>query len=128
MRTYRRPVSGLWWTRNPFYLWYMAREVSSVFIVAYALVLLWGLVRLSQGKAAFEAWQASLGSPIAVGFHSITLILVAYHAWTWFKVMPKTMPRVPISDRAIVVLACTASLVGSLALFVAVWWFGLWAI
>jgi fumarate reductase subunit C len=32
----------------------------------------------------------------------VTLLLVVYHAWTWFKVMPKTLPRVPLSDNGIV--------------------------
>jgi len=39
MRTYTRPMAG-WWRRNPFYLWYMLREASCVFITLYALILL----------------------------------------------------------------------------------------
>jgi fumarate reductase subunit C len=128
VKTYRRPVSGLWWTRNPFYLWYMARELSSVLIVIYALVLLTGLLRLFQGKNQFEAWQASLGSPVALAFHAITLVFVIYHAWTWFKVMPKTLPRIAIPDTLVVAGACAASVVLSLVFFVAVWWFGLWTV
>ena len=64
-KTYRRtqPVD---WGRNVHRRRYMRREMTSVFLIAYALVLLFGLWRLSQGEAAFEAWRASLGHPLAL--------------------------------------------------------------
>jgi fumarate reductase subunit C len=125
MRTYTRPMAG-WWRRNPFYLWYMLREASCVFITAYALVLLWGLARLAQGRGAYEAWLASLSSPGAVLFHAVALALVLYHAWTWFKVMPRTMPFVRIGawrvpDGLIVAFAFASSIVLSGALLIAAW-------
>jgi len=125
-RTYVRPMSG-WWRRNPFYLWYMAREASCVFITVYALILLAGLARLAQGRTEFEAWRESLASPGAVVFHAVALVFVLYHAWTWFKVMPKTLPfvrlggrRVP--DQAIVAAAAGSAVAASIAVFLAVWW------
>ena len=54
-RPYVRPMDG-WWKRNPFFIRYMAREVTAVFVAAYAVVLLVGLVRLAQGEAAFNGW------------------------------------------------------------------------
>ena len=128
MKTYVRPMTAWWWRRNPFYRWYMVREASCVFITAYALELLVGLARLAQGRAAFEAWRESLASPGAVVFHVVTLAFVAYHAWTWFNVMPKTLPfvrlggrRVP--DRMIVVTAIGSAVAASIAVFLAVWWY-----
>jgi len=115
-KTYIRPMAG-WWRRNPFYGWYMLRELSSVFIIAYALVLLAGLARLSQGKAYFDAWRESLASPGALAFHAVALVLVLYHAWTWFKVMPKTLPTLRIPDRAIVAAGLVAAVVLSALLF-----------
>jgi fumarate reductase subunit C len=125
MRTYTRPMAG-WWRRNPFYLWYMLREASCVFITIYALVLLAGLYRLAQGREAFEGWLESLASPISIAFHAIALVLVLYHAWTWFKVMPRTMPFVRIGTRRvpdgfIVSLAFAASVLLSGALLIAIW-------
>ena len=132
MKTYQRPMAG-WWHRNPFYLWYMLREASCVFITVYALILLVGLARLGQGEVAFEDWLESLSRPWSIAFHAVAMILVLYHAWTWFKVMPKTLPfvrlgawRVP--DRLIVALAGGSSVLLSAALFVAAWWFGLWTV
>ena len=125
VKTYTRPMSG-WWRKNPFYLWYMLREASCVFVAAYALVLLCGLYRLSQGAGAFEAWRTALTRPWSIAFHGAALLFVLYHAWTWFKVMPKTMPfirmggkRVP--DIAIIGGGVTAAVILSLLLFVFIW-------
>ena len=105
---------GSWWLRNPFYRWYMVRESSCIVITAYAVILLWGLMRLVEGRLAFEAWRESLTTPWAVGFHLVALPLVIYHAWTWFKVMPKTLPFISIAghrlaDRAIIVAGVAAA-------------------
>ena len=125
LNRYIRPMSG-WWRRNPFYLWYMLREASSVFITAYALVLLWGLYCLTQGAAAYAGWLAALGSPWSIAFHAVTALLVVYHAWTWFKVMPKTMPFIRtggkrVSDAAITICGVSAAAVLSLLLFALLW-------
>jgi fumarate reductase subunit C len=131
MKTYVRPMAG-WWRRNPFYLWYMLREASCVFITAYALILLVGLARLTQGEAAFEDWLETLSRPWSIGFHAVALVLVLYHAWTWFKVMPKTLPFVRIGgkrvpDVLIVSSGIAASAALSVILFVTVWWFSPWS-
>ena len=125
LRTYTRPMGG-WWRRNPFYLWYMLREGSSVFVAAYALVLLCGLYRLLQGPDAFDGWRAGLASPWSIAFHALALLLVLYHAWTWFKVMPKTMPFIRtggkrVSDAAITICGVSAAAVLSLLLFALLW-------
>lgn len=125
--TYKRPMTG-WWRRNPYYVRYMVREASCLFITGYALVLLTGLARLAQGRAAFDAWRESLANPAALGFHALTVLLVLYHAWTWFKAMPKTLPFVRVGgtripDRAIVVAGVVSALAASFALLLLVWWF-----
>jgi fumarate reductase subunit C len=116
-----------WWWRNAYYRAYMVREASSVFVAAYALVLLFGLARLAQGRVAFDGWRESLASPWAIAFHVVALAFFACHAWTWFAVMPKTMPFVRIggqrvTDRRIVATGAAAAVVASAALFAAVWW------
>lgn len=124
-KTYTRLMSG-WWRRNPFYLWYMLREASCVFVAAYALVLLCGLYRLTQGRDAFDGWRTTLTSPWSIAFHLAALILVLYHAWTWFKVMPKTMPFIyfggnRLSDKAIIGTGVAAAAILSMTLFLFVW-------
>jgi fumarate reductase subunit C len=62
VRTYVRPMQG-WWRRNPYFVRYMIREGSSVFLAIYTIILLVGLLRFSQGEAAWEGWRAALTSP-----------------------------------------------------------------
>ncbi len=125
MKTYQRPMAG-WWRRNPYYLWYMLREASCVFITGYALVLLTGLLRLYQGKSQFDAWVESLASPWALAFHAAAFLLVLYHAWTWFKVMPKTLPFIRLGDflvpdRMIIAAGVSGAVAASVLLFAVVW-------
>jgi len=88
-------------------------------------MLLWGLLRLGQGREAFDAWRESLATPWALGFHLVALLLVTYHAWTWFQVMPKTLPFISVggrrlSDRTIIVLGVAGSIAASALVFLAV--------
>ena len=90
-RPYVRSMDG-WWKRDPYFIRYMAREVTVLLVAAYAVVLLAGLVRLSQGEAAFNGWLQYLKTPWMLVFHLIVLAVFCYHTWSWFNIMPKTMP------------------------------------
>ena len=90
-RPYVRSMDG-WWRTDAYFIRYMAREITAVFVAAYAAVLLVGLVRLSQGEAAFNAWLQALKSTPSLVFHLILLATFVYHTWSWFNIMPKTMP------------------------------------
>jgi len=81
-----------WWKRNAYYIRYMAREITAVFVAAYALVLLDGVVRLGQGEAAFNGWLQALKTPLSLAFHLVVLATFVYHTWSWFSIMPITMP------------------------------------
>lgn len=97
-RPYVRSMRS-WWTRDAFFMVYMAREATAVFVAAYAIVLLVGLVRLSQGEAAWNGWLESLKSPGALVFHFAVLATFVYHTWSWFRIMPKTMPLIFVGGR-----------------------------
>ncbi|HYH43282.1 MAG TPA: fumarate reductase subunit C [Burkholderiales bacterium] len=126
VRAYVRPMNG-WWRRNPYFVRYMIREGSSVFLAAYALILLVGLLRLSQGEAAYEAWRAMLTSPYMILFHWLALLTVGYHAYTWWKVSPKTAPDLriggrPVPDLLIAAGGWAATLGASVLIYVIVRW------
>ena len=107
VKTYVRPMQG-WWRKNPYFVRYMVREGSSVFLAIYAIVLLVGLLRLSQGEAAWEAWRAAQTSLPSLVFHWLALLTVGYHAYTWWKVSPKTAPDLRIAGKAIPDIAISA--------------------
>ena len=107
-RPYVRPMAG-WWRRNPFFLGYMAREATSLFVAAYALVLLAGLVALALGPGPFAAWREALRSPASIAFHALLLLVFAWHTWSWFSIMPKTMPSLYVGDRRVPAAAITGA-------------------
>lgn len=51
---WRAPLRG-WW-RVPAWRGYLLRELSSLWVAAFALVLLAGLVQLLRGEVARDAW------------------------------------------------------------------------
>ena len=124
-KPYRRPMAG-WYRRNPFFVRYMVREATALGVGAYAVILLFGVLRLSQGEAAFDAWLAALRSPASVVLHGVLLAGMVYHAYTWFEVMPKTMPLMVsgghgVTDAAIMRVGLAVAVVTNLLLLAVVW-------
>jgi len=126
VKTYVRPMQG-WWRKNPYFVRYMIREASSVFLATYAVILLVGLLRLSQGEAAYDGWRGALMHPLSIVFHWVALLTVSYHAYTWWKVAPKTAPHIRIGGREVPeMLIAAGGLVGtvgaSIVVYVIVRW------
>jgi fumarate reductase subunit C len=92
-RPYVREIPKFrWFFRQPRYLRYMARELSCLFIGAYALMMVWGLRQLADGPAAWDVFLARLQSPSSIAFHVIALCFALYHTITWFNLTPKALP------------------------------------
>lgn len=115
-RPYVRPMAG-WWRRDPWFREYMLHEATALAVAAYALILLAGLFMLGQGEAAWAQWLAFLGSPLSLALHGVLLLAFAYHAWTWFRIMPRTLP--PIRFRGARVAATSITRIGLAAALVA---------
>jgi fumarate reductase subunit C len=92
---------GGWWRRDPFFVRYMIREATAVLVVAYAAVLLVGVIRLAQGEAAYGEWLEFLRSPLSIALHIGLLLGFLYHTWSWFRIMPKTMPMLVVAGRRV---------------------------
>ena len=126
-RPFVRPMRG-WWRRDPFFMCYMLREATAVAVLVYAIVLTVGVLRLSQGEAAWNGWLAALCTPWSIALHVLMLAAIAVHAWSWFVIMPKTLPMIFVGGRRLADTAITragwlAAALTSLALFaLARWW------
>ena len=125
-RPYVRSMDG-WWTRVPFFKRYMAREVTAFFVAVYGLVMLAGLVRLSQGQASFEGWLAQLRSGWSIALHLVLLVVFIYHTYSWFEIMPKTMPMMHVGGSRVEASTITrtgwfATIVVSIVMFALTWW------
>lgn len=92
-RPYVRVVSPTaWYFRHARYQRYMAREVTSIFVGAYCVLLTVGLLRLAQGQAPYEAFLQALQSPVSIVFQLLAFVAAVYHAATWFTATQKAMP------------------------------------
>ena len=118
-------MSG-WWRRNPFYREYMLHEGTAILVAAYALVLIAGLWKLSAGRESWDAWVSFLRSPPMLGLHVFMhvfmLIGFAYHLWSWFHILPRTIRPVVMSgrripDRVVTWIGLLAALIGNIVTF-----------
>jgi fumarate reductase subunit C len=91
MKPYIRPMPASWWLKRPSYLLFMLRELSCVFVGAYAVIFFLMIRNLSRGPAEYEAFMAMLRSPLAIAFHFVALAFALLHTITWFQATPKAM-------------------------------------
>lgn len=92
-KPYVRAVSTTrWYFRHPRYLRYMSREVTCLFIGAFALLLLCTVERLSEGRAAYESFLAAITGPRSAVALLVVLAFAVHNTTSWFNVTPKAMP------------------------------------
>ena len=91
MKPYMRPMPATWWLKRSPYFLFMLRELTAVFVGAYVVIFLVIIRRLNEGRAAYEAFLASLKSPLAILFHVVALAFALFHTITWFHLTPKAM-------------------------------------
>ena len=92
-KPYVRPVSKTgWYLKQPRYMRYMSREVTCIFIGAFALLMVCAVDRLSQGQVAFDAFLAALKGPWSFLGLAVILAFAVHNATNWFNVTPKAMP------------------------------------
>ena len=124
-RPYVRPMAG-WWKKSPYFVEYMVHEGSALFVALYAIVLLVGVLCLMSGPAAWNGWLAALASPLSVLLHLIILAMVGYHSYTWFKIMPRTLPPVILAGRRLSARCITTSGLAAVAFCSVALWLLAW--
>jgi fumarate reductase subunit C len=92
-KPYVREVSKTrWYFKHPRYMRYMSREVTCVFIGAFALLLLCAVERLSKGQAAYESFLAAITGPWSALGLLFILAFAVHNATSGFNVTPKALP------------------------------------
>jgi fumarate reductase subunit C len=99
-RPYVRALERHWWLRRRRYVLYMLRELTSLFIAAYCVLLVVGVARLAQGEPAWDGFVAALCGPVAVVLQLLALAFAVIHSVTWFALTPRAMPRAIGGDAA----------------------------
>lgn len=90
-RPYNRRMRGDWFLQRRNYVKFMIRELTSVFIAAYVIVLLVMIASLDNATE-FESLLSTLAHPGWILFHVVALAAALFHAFTWFNLTPKAMP------------------------------------
>lgn len=90
-RWYRKRVSTYWWLWQPSYLKFILRELSSVPIAYFVVLILLQLRALSQGPEAYTTFQEWLKTPVAIVLNSISFCFVLFHTITWFNLTPRAL-------------------------------------
>jgi len=87
--TYHKPIPATWWMQNRRYFMFMIRELTSVFVALFALLLLYQLFLLTKGPEVHGLFQQSLRSGPFIAFYVLLLVFALYHTWTWLGLASK---------------------------------------
>jgi len=90
-RWYRPRVSTYWWLQRSAYVLFILRELSSVCIAWFVIFLLMLIHAVSQDRAAYDEFLEWAAHPIVVTVNVISLLMVVFHAATWFNLAPQAM-------------------------------------
>jgi len=90
-RMYKPRTPIFWWTSKWSYVKFITRELTSVFVAGYVVILLFQVRALLRGPEAYESFLALLKTPLSIGFHIIALLFVVFHSITWFNLAPKAL-------------------------------------
>jgi fumarate reductase subunit C len=81
-----------WYFKHPRYLRYMSREVTCIFIGAFALLMVCAIEHLSRGQAAYESFMAAITGPWSAFGLLVVLAFAVHNSTSWFNVTPKALP------------------------------------
>ncbi len=87
---YTRPLPRTWWLRKANYFIFMARELTSLAVFAYAVFLVL-LMWQAADAISFSALYDALHSPWSITVHLVILVLALFHTGTWIALTPKVL-------------------------------------
>ncbi|HZP46041.1 MAG TPA: hypothetical protein VFB15_10365 [Candidatus Binataceae bacterium] len=91
--TYRPRMSPYWFFDRWPYLKFMIRETSSVFAAYWAVVMLAQIRSIRHGAWAYARFEHWLSNPLIIILNAVALLFVAFHAVTWFMLVPRVFVR-----------------------------------
>ena len=99
MRTYteyhprwlRPRMSTYWWLQRASYLKFILRELSSIFVAWWAVVVLRLVAAVSRGEPAYQEFLGWMAHPVILLLNAVSFWFVVFHAITWFNLAPQAM-------------------------------------
>lgn len=90
---YRPRMSPYWYMDRWPYLKFMVREASCIFVAYFAVVMLLQIRAIEHGTLAYAHFHHLMSCPAVLILNAIALILIAFHAVTWFALVPRVFIR-----------------------------------
>ena len=84
LKLYRRPMSFWWWLERRVYFKFIVRELTCLFVGAFAILTLLQVRAVGAGPESYAAFAAMLRSPACIAFSVVAFLFVVFHAVTWF--------------------------------------------
>ena len=88
---YRPRISVWWWLKKGSYAAFMLRELTSVSVAFFAVVLLWQVRAVVEGPEAYARVMARLQTPLFLALDVFAFLLILFHMVTWFNAAPAAM-------------------------------------
>ena len=122
MSRYHRPLSNTWWLQRTFYIVFILRELTALFVAFYAIVLLSIIHALGSGREAYESMLMLLRAPAMIALHVVALAFVCFHSITWFNLTPKAVVVQVGEERVPAAIIAGANYVAWIVLSVIIAW------
>lgn len=80
-----------WWLGKLSYTKFITRELTSLAVAYSAIILLVQIWVLSRGRDAYEHFVRWLQSPVALILHTVVVLVLLFHTFTWLNLAPKAL-------------------------------------
>lgn len=90
-RWYRARISTYWWLWKWYYLKFVLRELSSIFVACFVVITLVQIRSLGRGPEAYARFEGRMRNPLMIALNAISFFFVLFHTITWFNLAPRAM-------------------------------------
>ncbi|CAN5380250.1 hypothetical protein BH23BAC1_BH23BAC1_05000 [soil metagenome] len=91
VKMYKRHMNIFWWANRWIHIKFIARELTSICVALYCIILLFYVWAILRGPETFEAFSSAIRTPAAIILHVLLLGGLLFHSITWFNLAPKAM-------------------------------------
>lgn len=88
---YQERMPIFWWVHKKAYVWFILRELTSISVAVYALIMIFQIRALLNGPDSYEALMDFFATPFSIVLHTVLLVAVVFHSFTWFNLAPTAM-------------------------------------
>jgi len=116
-------VSTYWWLGRWYYLKFVLRELSSIFVAYFVVITLLQIHSISRGPAAYARFEERMRNPLMIALDAISFLFVLFHTISWFNLAPRAMVVRLGGKRVPEILIAGSNYVAWLVISASVAWF-----